>query len=38
MLLEQYLFVIFVVTYFIYALTIEFVGILFFKAYLQKAA
>jgi hypothetical protein len=38
MLLEQYLLVIFVVTYFTYALTIGFVIILFFEACLQKAA
>jgi hypothetical protein len=38
MLLEQYLLVILAATYFIYALTIGFVGILSFEACLQKAA
>jgi hypothetical protein len=38
MLLKQYLLVILAVIYFIYALIIGFISILFFKAYSQKTA
>jgi hypothetical protein len=38
MLLEQYLFIVFTAIYLTYALTLGFVGILFFKACLPKTA